>query len=473
MELNEILRRIGAQHWRLILVCVLVGIEAAALIHHESKTYTASTRVVLDTVDPKSRPESAAIADTARGIATSPAEVANALRAVRATGRDANHFAASNVSLDALGSSGVLQLSVKDRDPAIAAGVANALAGQVLRTRLNLSAGQQQQALRALTDQVDAITTQVARNDALMERLAVRIADTVDPTKVALLQARRSDAARVRDSLAQRAAALETERASILSTGAARPKAAVISRASRPAHADSSGSTTALVLGLILGLVVGIGTAAVVETLRPTLVGSEAVAAELGVPLIGALAAPPDSAQSLGGLGSTATLVRLVAERAAVSHVGLLPVGPAVPVDRLAARLNAEQARAVAEKPGKGSAGGSGARTRRTVAIRPIALRAISTPAAGARIGLVLVAPATVKKSELADARRLLTVAAVPVLGLVTYGTGRSGWAVRWARGTDARPEAPSVVTPSASPADARPAEPAAAVPRAQAGGRS
>jgi len=110
MELHEAARRIVGQHWRLILF--LLGAGLAAVHSGGARTYTASTRLVLDTQDPKTRAESIAIADTAAAIATSPAQVEGALRDAHVAGRDSVKLAKNHVSLRGLGASGVLELSV-------------------------------------------------------------------------------------------------------------------------------------------------------------------------------------------------------------------------------------------------------------------------------------------------------------------------------------------------------------------------
>src|SRR5204863_4375901 len=80
VELKDALQRIVRQHWVLIgcfvVVCTIIG----AFLGRHPTTYTASTRLVLGTDDPKSRTESASIADTGKAIATSPAEVRGALQ---------------------------------------------------------------------------------------------------------------------------------------------------------------------------------------------------------------------------------------------------------------------------------------------------------------------------------------------------------------------------------------------------------
>src|SRR5439155_18346310 len=73
MELNEAARRIVWRHGALILAFVLMGGVITAALHlRDQTTYTATSRLVLDTSDPQSSAESVAIADTARAIATSP-----------------------------------------------------------------------------------------------------------------------------------------------------------------------------------------------------------------------------------------------------------------------------------------------------------------------------------------------------------------------------------------------------------------
>ena len=54
---------------------MVLGAGIPALLHRDdSTTYTASARLVLDTPDPTSGPESVAIADAAKAIATSRAQ---------------------------------------------------------------------------------------------------------------------------------------------------------------------------------------------------------------------------------------------------------------------------------------------------------------------------------------------------------------------------------------------------------------
>ncbi len=82
MELSDVSRRIFRRHWRLIVLCAGIAAAVAGLgstVLGGGHMYTGSARFVLDTADPKTRSEAQAIADMAKGLATSPALVRAAL----------------------------------------------------------------------------------------------------------------------------------------------------------------------------------------------------------------------------------------------------------------------------------------------------------------------------------------------------------------------------------------------------------
>ena len=387
MELNEAGRRIFGQHWRLILGLVLAGIAAAALLHGGSvSTYTASTRLVLDTQDPKSRAESTSIADTAKAIATSPSQVRGALEDAHVTGRDPIDLAKHHVSIGALGTSAILQLTVSDRNPRVAAAVATTLASRVIRARLDVSNGQLQRVLGQLDQRIDGLNRQIAGVDSPALRL----------------------------SLGQQRSVLEGERVSLLSTEALRPKPSIISPATLPTHADSSHWLPYLVLGALLGLVLGVGGAGLLETIRPTLVGSDALARAFETPLLGSLRREDDA----DGLRRITPRLFVAAEVAGVGTVNLVATDPAVDLSRLANGLEAAPADAFGPPR-------SPRDTHPGLRIRPFNLRD-SSPEVPGGVGLVVVSPTALKKTELMDVSHLLNVASLPLLGLLTYSPSSS-----------------------------------------------
>jgi len=446
VELNEVFRRILGEHWRLIVFFVTFGIGVAAVLHvTDLRMYTADARVVLDTQDPQSRAESTAIIDTARAIATSPAEVRDALNAAHVSGRDPVQVAEHRVSVRGLGSSGLFQLSVSDRDPQTAAAIVNALAAQVIRARLSVTQGQARQILIDLGRQIDDLNARISYSDARIDSLNERIAGASDPETLSSLRRERDDASRLSDFLGQQRAALEAQRTSVLSTDSVRPKPTIISRADPPTRADSSGVVPDVILGALLGLILGVGVAGVIEAFRPTLVGAEALAREFRTPLLGTLASQPVEGEAVQDATAIAMRLRLAAEAASLRGVGLVPIGPHVNVQFLAERLEAVSSQeasafaaaepALVEPLETAPAGWRGASAARTltgsghlpVRIRPFELQNASL-SNGSRTGtgLVLVVPSTVKKTELAEAGHLLTVSRLPLLGLITYARPRT-----------------------------------------------
>jgi uncharacterized protein involved in exopolysaccharide biosynthesis len=439
MELNEAVRRILGEHWRLIVFFVTFGIGVAAVLHvTDVRMYTASARVVLDTEDPQSRAESAAIVDTARAIATSPEQVRDALSAAHVGGRDPVRVAEHHVSVQGLGSSGLFQVSVSDRDPRTAAAVVNALAAQMISARLSVTEGQARQVLTDLGRNIDDLDGRISLLDAKIDSLNERIAVSSDPETVSSRRRERDDASRLRDSLSQQRAALEAQRTSVLSTDSLRPKPTIISRAEPPTRADSSRVLPDVILGALLGLILGVGLAGVIETFRPTLVGAEALAREFGAPLLGRLTSQPDAGDEFQDVTAIAMRLRLAAEAAGLRGVGLVPIGPHVNVRPLAERLEALSSEgaatvaaaepalgesveaAVAGRLRRSAAGTLTGRSPLPVRIRPFEVQNASL-SNGSGTGLVLVVPSTVKKTELAEAGHLLAVSRLPLLGLITY----------------------------------------------------
>jgi capsular polysaccharide biosynthesis protein len=436
MELREAGRRIVRQHWLLIVALVVLGVLVAAIHAHHSPTYTASTRLVLGTDDPKSRTESGAIADTAKAIATSLTQVERALKDAHVPQRNPNDVARNHVFVRALGTSGVVQLAVSDSNPDIAASVANALARRVIRVRTEVTSGQLDQVLSDLSSRVDDLNAKISAVDQKIDGLNVSIAQTGSPSTANALRAQRDEASRQRDFLAQQRSVLESERISVLTTNAQRPKASVISAASIPTHHDSSPLLQETILGALLGLVLGIGVAGLIETFRPTLVGNDSLAREFDTPLLGAIPTDQEEPRARHTLGRIALRLRLAAETEGVHNVGLVAVGPDVELGLLAATLDelANRVSPAARQSFAAAEGFGGRAVSSTEAERAPRAGDASSPSR-CRIrpfglldgrpdgdtALVLVSPDVAKKEEIDEVSHLLRVAASPLLGLITY----------------------------------------------------
>jgi uncharacterized protein involved in exopolysaccharide biosynthesis len=418
MELHDVTRRLFGRYWWLIALQVVVCAAAVAYLRSGETTYTASARIVLDTQDPTTRVESAAIADTVKAIATSPSQVRAALRTAHVA-RDPLDVAEHHVSVSGLGSSSVVKVSVSDPDKHVAANITNALAARVIATRSQVSSGGVPQEVASLTKRIDGVSAKISSADAAIDRLSVAVANAQAPQLANQLRAQRDAASRRRDFLAQQRSVLESERVNILGAYALRPKPSVISHASVPLQPDSSGRWPYVVLGALLGLVLGVGLAALLETVRPTVAGGDALARELDVPLLGTLPGRFADGQPAEELAPVAARVRLAALTAGVNDVALLPVEADLDVRSLVRSLEAAS-RKNFDGVASDEAAYAGSRTR--IVAADVASRAVDNRRT---TGLVLVSPTALPKADLLDVGHLLRVTPMPLLGLIVYRPAR------------------------------------------------
>lgn len=426
MELNDAVRRILGQHRWLIIACVGLGVCAAVLMHlGDTKTYTAQTRFTLDTEDPETSSESTSIADTAKAIATSPVQVKRAIASARVTGRDPIEVAEEKVSISALGTSGVLQLSVTDAKPRPATAIANALTERVISTRLAVKDGQLQQVMSDLTRRIDALNLKLS--DLSTEIEALGGSPLPDGSAESAGSEKVRDLLRQRDEITQQRTVLESERIRALSTDALKPTPSIISPATAPRHPDSSRRLPDMVLGGLLGLIFGVGIAALIESFRPTLVGSDALANEFDTPLIGALSRSDGSTDHVEDVIAIAARLRLAAKARGVRDIGLLPIRRNLDVRRLAELLDEHSVAAPVLASVVGSPAGPQAETViediARCRIRPFDVRSSTLGRNGRATGLVLVSPTAIKKTELDEIKHLLRMSPGPVVGLITYAS--------------------------------------------------
>jgi capsular polysaccharide biosynthesis protein len=408
MELNEMGRRIFRRHWRLIALCVGLAVAAVllvGLVGGAGATYTASARLVLDTADPKSRQESNVIADTAKGIATSPGQVRTALANIKdgraaeiIKDRRAAEIAKDHVSIQALGTSAVLQLSVSDRNRYVAAAVANALAERLIQVRVAVST-QLQQTLANLQQRIDELNSKIAALDVQADSLTVQLARVGSAAQASALRSQHDQLLQSRDLLLQERGVAESERLSLLSQEGARPKPSIISSATVPRHADSSHLVSYLALGILLGLILGIGCAGTIELIRPTLVGGDAIARELGIPLLGSLPDEP-LARAPRALHALRARLLLAADAGEIEAVAVVPVVEQVDLAPLVRLLEGDPIARLSVRQ-----------------FEP----ADMSPGLSGGLGLLAVGPSELQKADITDFAQFLTLTPHPVLGLITY----------------------------------------------------
>ena len=326
MDVGEAVQRIFRVRGLVVVALVCIGAFAGIAVHYglESKTYTASVRLVLGGPVPQSTGEAAADAGTVEGIVTSPDRVNGALTTVKAT-RDLVQFT-RKITTTSLSDSGVLQLSVTDPDPQIATSVANILANSAVTT-LN---SQQHQPIEVLLgqlqSQIDYLTTEI---QSLDNQLSAAGNNTLLETA---LVSQRSDVSNQMSSLIAKKADLQAQ----LAQG---PQAAVISQATTPTKTDPSRLPLDLILGTIAGLILGVAIAGITETVRPTLVGAAAIERGLGAPVLAVV----DSQREMGEneLLALSARIRRAAERSHATTALLWSLNGSGDLEELAQQLQA------------------------------------------------------------------------------------------------------------------------------------
>ena len=392
MELNEVVRRIVGRHWVIIMVCLMLGLGASlGLSVKEVRTFTATSRITLDAPAPKSSAEAIANSDTARAIVTAHSRVRAALDAAQAR-RDIAKFASGNIQVRALGSSSVIEIAVIDRNPDVAVKVANVLAANVVKLRLETSRGDADQLARRLDQRIAELNRKLVQIDRQLNRVSAQAVNA--------LLAQRNDLTRQLDTV-------ELQRLDLSREFAVAPKPSVVESAEAPLKMDPSRLPLHLALGGLLGLVVGVGAAAMLETLRPTIVGPRALARASGAPMLGVLDHLPDSHQSRD-VAIVATQLQLAAASAEVDTVALITAGASFDLQNFSDSLHRALAAAFLK----------GARQPRRLLIESFSLAVLD---ADYRAGLVLVAPTVLPKSQLDVVGDVLSITGWPLLGVIAY----------------------------------------------------
>lgn len=415
MDLTEAARRVLFHHARIIVACALLGAVAGiAIATVNGPRYTASTRVVLDARIPETAETVTAVADSARAIVTSRDFVEGALRDAGAS-RDPALVVRESLRVQSLGTSGAVVIAVTDADRSVAADLANALARELIE-RWPEASGQSTDVVAVLQQRIDTIDAEIDQLDERIARLNVRLAAS-DEAPDPIVTARRDAQASERDELAQLRLVLQTQMGSILVEQVSGTEPRIIDHAVPPPDPNPTNVLPITALGALLGLLVGIGMASVIEAVRPTLVGSDSIADELDVPVLGRLPKKPESAP--GDNQRLALQVRLAAETAKAHTVELVSLEPSAELRRLQDAVSSSEDHGREGRP-------------RELVVRPFgsARPSVNGNSNGNRSSaLVAVVPHVIKRSRLREVRDLQSVTRWPLIGIVTYHPKR-----RWRR---------------------------------------
>lgn len=417
MDLNEAVRRIFLVHRKLILLCAVLGlIGGLAVAAVRPAKFTAATRLTLAGQGTGTSEGAVAVADAAEALVTSRAIVERAVQTV-GLDRDPMEVASGSISVKTLGSSDLVQLEVTDTRPGVASALANALGQELVDRWADVSGGQSLSALGPLQDEIGQLREELVTADEMIAHLEIRIAREQRALKAQRLEARRDVEAQRRDELDQQRLLLESQLNGVLVDGASRQVPQVIDPAVPPAQADPKHEVSTAALGAFLGFLVGISIAALIESLRPTLAGSDAIADALGVPMLGKM--PTDVEGPAEEILRPALKVRFAATGVRAKTVELVSIGPLIDLSRLSdamEELNAEAG------PGQSPTGGAnGQLTVHRFGIDPASPTRSNGANGRTESALVAVVPSTIKRSDLRELDDLQALTSWPLVGVVTY----------------------------------------------------
>jgi len=309
VEIDEIAARLLRQYWALMLLCMAAPLVFIALtVAKQPPMYAASARIVSGSNVPASNAQAQAIVSQIQGIATGKDAAATTLQAAGVT-RNVNNFVTSHVSVSGLGGSQVVDLTVTDRNPRVAAALAKVLASEVV-TSIN-SVGRS-----GLSTTLQAIDQEIVR---LSEQHGVAASQAAADPKNEQLQSKLA-------GLNQVIANFSGDRSRLLIQTSTQGLATVLDQPVVPQQPESRALAQKLGLAGVLGLVVGILIASIAEVIRPTVPGARRVSRRLSAPTLGQLKSAEMHGEQTPNLENLAVRLRLAANHADVSTLTLIDV---------------------------------------------------------------------------------------------------------------------------------------------------
>ena len=242
------------------------------------------------------------------------------------------------------------------------------------------------------------------------------------------LKAKRDVLSSNSDELAQRRSLLESQLNAVYAVGATQQAPQVIDPAVPPIVPDPKHRASAGGRGALLGLLIGICIAALLESFRPTLADSDAVADALGVPMLGKM--PTDADGQSEAIRKSALKVRFAATTVHAKTIELVSIGPSIDLSPLSDSLEELDGAAGPRLSSAGARNGRMSVHRFGVDPEPPTR---STGSGGKTdSALIAVVPSTIKRSDLRELGDLQALTSWPLVGVVTYD--RSRWMQRRAR---------------------------------------
>ncbi|MFI0479538.1 hypothetical protein [Actinomadura sp. 9N215] len=334
MEIDEVAARVVRSYWALLLVMTVLPLTLVALLMNgQEPASVAKSRLQASSKATDAAPGDAGVSivvSQVKAFATGEVLLSQVLREQRVDRTTVK--VAKAIEVTGLGTSTVVELSVKDADPAIARRLTDAIGAAVVR---EINASNQ----GTIKQQLDAIDKRVRTLERRLGPLSRRAGAQPNPD---------IDAANERERVQAELADLRSNRSDLQTQLTSAGTASVVQPAVLAPKADPT-VMMAAIAGLV-GLIGGILIAVVTEMVRPTIPGQRRVARRLGAPLLGWADKGP------ARLADTGRRIRLAAKREGVGRVTLVGAPgplPASLVSSVAAAVYGDETKVVSAKPPK------------------------------------------------------------------------------------------------------------------------
>ncbi|MEU5877480.1 hypothetical protein [Spirillospora sp. NPDC047279] len=329
MEIDEVAARVIRTYWALLLaMTVLPLLLVGYVMSGKEPPYVAESRIQASSKATDAAPGDAGVSivvSQVKAFATSQTLLNQVMRAQNVS-RDPVGLA-KQIEVTGLGTSTIVEMSVKDADPAVARRMADAIGAAVVAEINESNQG--------------AITTQIKEIDKRVRELERRLGPL--SRKAGSIPVPDIGAANERERVQAELADLRSSRTDLRTQLSSAGTASVVQPAVLAPRTDPTLMLSAIA-GLV-GLIFGILVAVVIEMFRPTIPGQGRVARKLGVPLLGWA---DRSDAELADLGRR---IRLSAKRAGVTKVTLVGTSrtalPADLVSKIAAAVYGDETKVV------------------------------------------------------------------------------------------------------------------------------
>ncbi|WP_141581526.1 hypothetical protein [Actinomadura sp. WMMA1423] len=346
MEIDEVAARVVRSYWAVLLVMTVLPLVLVGLaMNGREPPATAAARLQASSRATDAAPGDAGVSivvSQVKAFATSENLLSGVLRQQHVDRSTVK--TAKAIEVTGLGTSTVVELTVKDRDPGVARRLADAIGAAVVKEINESNQG-------SVRRQMDEIDKRVRKLEKQLGPLSRRAGRQPDPD-IGAANERERVQAELTDLRSNRSD-LQTQLSTAGTASVVQP--AVLAPRRNPVV------MTAAIAGLV-GLVGGILIAVVTETARPTIPGQRRVARRLGVPLLGWADRGPAQRADLG------RRVRLAAKKEGVGRVVVVGAPGPLPAETVSSVASAVYgdgmkivtARPGDDDPGKGGKSGGG-----------------------------------------------------------------------------------------------------------------